>query len=99
MSPSQKVILMDASAQGNPLSYGGGEISDSLKTSYTPPATAEATKNGDLGFRHLPVSKGSLSNSACNMAFLDGHVEAVKNNDPRLKSQTELKRLFDPLYP
>lgn len=100
--PSQKVVLVENASRGNPLNAGGGQVAWSgliLAGGYSPPATAQATQDQDLGFRHPPVRSGSLANSVCNMAFLDGHVEAVKNNDPRLKSQTELKRLFDPLYP
>ena len=97
--PSQKVVLVE-NAWFDPLNAGAGETRvNFLAGGYSPPATAQETQKGDLGFRHPPVRNGSLKNSVCNMAFLDSHVEAVKNNDLRLRSQTELNRLFDPLYP
>jgi prepilin-type N-terminal cleavage/methylation domain-containing protein/prepilin-type processing-associated H-X9-DG protein len=98
--PSQKVVLMENGNLGNPLDTRDGEMRvNFLVGGYSPPATAQATQRGDLGFRHPPVRNGSLANSVCNMAFLDGHVEVVKHNDPRLRSQTELNRLFNPLDP
>ena len=101
MSPSQKVILMETSALGDPLNIpsDGRMKVDFLAGGYSPPATTQSTKDGDLGFRHPPVRSGSLTNCFCNMAFLDGRVEAVINSDARLRSQTELNRLFDPLSP
>jgi prepilin-type N-terminal cleavage/methylation domain-containing protein/prepilin-type processing-associated H-X9-DG protein len=98
-NPSQKVVLVE-NGWLDPLNAGGGETRvNFLVGGYSPPATAQATQRGDLGFRHPPVRNGSLANSVCNMAFLDGHVEVVKHNDPRLRSQTELNRLFNPLDP
>jgi hypothetical protein len=89
-----------AGVAGNPLNSGDGYSWDMgllLGGAWLPPATASATRRNDLAFRH-PPSRDSLKGSAWHVGFLDGHVEPIKQSDPRLQTQEGRREMFDPTY-
>jgi prepilin-type N-terminal cleavage/methylation domain-containing protein len=100
--PAKMALVGDlAGVAGNPLNSGDGYSWDMgliVGGAWQPPATASATRRNDLAFRH-PPSRDSLTGSAWHVGFLDGHVESVKQTDPRLQTQQGRREMFDPTSP
>jgi len=101
-NPSQTILMAETGLAGNALS-GDFRLLPGLNNFMNTGPRANATENSGFGWMafRFPRPKGSVQDvtgGSAHALFCDGHVEAIRFNDPRVQTPEGRRKTFLPDY-